>query len=291
MRSIFFQMFTGMLVSVSVVVVVLGVIFVTGLDHSIAGWNVQRDQQLQNLMLPVLARLHHRTGSLTENEVQKALSPFLSRNIYVYLSDDLGRPLLLFAQGERVPTGNRAALRRELRDLRPRLTAPAPIIDDGHVIGRLYTGTFGFRNDLVNEIFVKNLFATLLAGIAVSICLALGVGYILSRHVSRQAASLSKAIGAVASGRRDVAFRNDGASELESIATSARELQERLAHIERLRRESTQNIAHDLKTPITAPDNRHQDSGRGDDGRNHQPHASSPPLTHGGGRTHRASRQ
>lgn len=252
MRSIFSYTFTAMLASVTIVVVVLSGIFVFGLERSIAGWNVHRDQQVQNRMLPVLSRLYYRSGRLSGRAVSAALAPYLAQNLYVYVTSMHDRPIYLFMHGKRIRARDKQAVRSARSRLKDRLAAPAPITDNGRVVGYLDAGTFGFRHSLVNKIFVRNIFTTVASGFTASLLFALAVAFIFSRFVSRQAASLSQAIGEVASGRRDVSFRDEGASELRSIAASARDLQQRLFQVERQKRYSTQDIAHDLKTPVTA---------------------------------------
>lgn len=71
------------------------------------------------------------------------------------------------------------------------------------------------------------------------------------RRSARRAGQLEAGLTAIAEGRRDVTFAPAGARELEGVAAAALRLQTALAREQELRRRWTQDIAHDLKTPLS----------------------------------------
>jgi two-component system sensor histidine kinase BaeS len=89
-------------------------------------------------------------------------------------------------------------------------------------------------------------------GAATAFAGALLVAYIVSRLLVTQAQSLSRGIERLAAGDREVVFPQEGPRELLVIAQSARALRDQLANEEQLRKRWTEDIAHDLRTPITA---------------------------------------
>jgi two-component system sensor histidine kinase BaeS len=72
------------------------------------------------------------------------------------------------------------------------------------------------------------------------------------RHGARQAGRVEAGLTAIAAGQRHVRFAPAGSRELEGIAASALKLQDALSREQDLRRRWTQDIAHDLKTPLSA---------------------------------------
>ncbi len=252
MRSLFSRVFTVMFASHLLVMLVLAAIFVFAVQRSIENWNVHRGRRLQNLMAPAVSRVYRLNGKLSESEIHEALRPFLTSNAYVYVTNASGIPVYLFEAGDQVSVHQRDlvdARRSELKDV---FTSPVAILDDGTVVGYLYADTLGFRTDLANENLLRSLFTILLGGTGASLLIAGGVAYSFSRGLSRQASRLAAGISELVAGRRDVDFPLQGAMELRTIAQSARSLQAQLSREERLRTRWTQDIAHDLRTPITA---------------------------------------
>ncbi len=252
MRSLFSRVLTVMFASHLLVMMVLAVIFVFAVQRSIENWNVHRGRRLQNLMAPAVSRVYRLNGKLSESEIHEALRPFLTSNAYVYVTNASGTPVYLFEAGDQVSVHQRDLVDTRKSELEDSFTSPVAVLDGGTVVGYLYADTLGFRTDLANQNLLRSLFTILLGGTGASLLIALGVAYSFSRVLSRQATQLATGISELAGGRRDVNFPLQGAAELRTIAQSARTLQAHLSREERLRTRWTQDIAHDLRTPITA---------------------------------------
>lgn len=252
MRSLFSRAFAAIVVSHLIVIVILSGIFVFAVQSSIEGWNIHRGRRLQNLMVPEIARVYRLNGKLSETELHSALSPFLSSSAYVYLVNSQRRPVYFYAEGERISVHDPEAIGDRVNALEQAFATPVSVLDGSEIIGYLYADSLGFRQDMANQNLLQSLFSVLLGGTVASVAIALLVAYLFSRLLTHQAKELSGGIGRLSAGYRDVHFPIRGATELRAIASSAAKLQDQLSTEERLRQRWTQDIAHDLRTPISA---------------------------------------
>lgn len=95
----------------------------------------------------------------------------------------------------------------------------------------------------------------LVFGVFFSVLVTLGIVFAYSRGPSDDARLLRNGVKDIARGKRDVSFSLSGRGhlhELKEIGESVSFLQERLAQEEELRRQWSQDIAHDLRTPVAA---------------------------------------
>ncbi|MFW5695059.1 MAG: sensor histidine kinase [Alkalispirochaeta sp.] len=250
MRSIFWRSFWGLAFSHFVVVLILSGSFVFAVQRSIDNWNVSRAQRLQNLLSPVIVRTYRAQGRLQEAAIHQAIRPFLSTNMFVYVTNRNDKPVYFYSGGSQVSVHNETELDERVREVGAHRAMPTSILDGSEIIGFLHTDTFGFRYDIANQRMLRTLFLFLGAGLGVSAVFAVGIAYVVSRSLSREAFEVSQRIGQLAQGHRDIAFSNRSATELASIEQSAEILQRRLLTEERLRRRWMEDIAHDLRTPI-----------------------------------------
>ncbi len=78
------------------------------------------------------------------------------------------------------------------------------------------------------------------------------VGFLLSRVFARRIHRLERAVERIAGGRFDEPVVDTGADELAELAAAFDRMRERLAALERARREFIANASHELRTPIFA---------------------------------------
>lgn len=252
MRTLFSQTFSAILYSLFVLLLLMGVLFAFGIQRSISDWNIYRDQRLQNVILPVLSRVYRQQGGFEREIVEQNLSQFLTQNQFVYVFDADRNPVFLYARGEMLdPADYDVVESGTIQDL-PGARPPSALIQNDVVVGYLSAGTLGFTSDLANVQFLRSVVVSAIIGVAVSFALASGAAVIFSRAVSRQASKLSDGLRRLSQGERNVGFPTGGAREMQTIAESAFALQEQLSNEERLRRQWTQDIAHDLRTPVAA---------------------------------------
>jgi len=122
---------------------------------------------------------------------------------------------------------------------------------DGNTIGWLIAHPIDVRADREAERFLDRVQATLGVAAVVAAALALSLGWLLARGLTRPLRDLTAATRAIADGdlHRQVVVRSR--DELGELAASFNRMSARLARSTDARRQMTADVAHDLRTPIS----------------------------------------
>ncbi len=251
-RSLFARAFLLMLLSQVILVAGLSGVFVLAVQRSVESWNIDRGQQLQNLLIPEISEVYRTQGRLPETYLHRALDPFITGTVSAYITNATGEAVYLNVAGQQYSVHDPVVLQEQLETLPDIMGSPAVILEGGSVVGYLYTDTRRFREDLTNQRLLQSLFSIALGGSLAALVGAFLVALLFSRLMARQAGELARGITELAGGSRTVLFRAGGPVELQEIARSAAVLQTQLSREEELRRRWTEDIAHDLRTPVTA---------------------------------------
>jgi two-component system, OmpR family, sensor histidine kinase BaeS len=251
-KSLFGRTFLVMLLSHAAVVIILSGVFVFAVQRSIDRWNTDRGAQVKNIMIPEIVQVRRQSGRLSEGMIHQALEPFLTDSVSVLATNAARDPVYLYLKGRQISIHQPEELAEGIQEMREMEIQPATLLDGTEVIGTIYIDTTSFRDDLTNRRLINSLFSIVTGGALASLIGALIVAYLLSRLLVKQAQLVSTGIGRLAAGHRDVTFPERGPRELQVIARSALSLQQQLAREENLRKQWMEDIAHDLRTPITA---------------------------------------
>ncbi|MFP4508893.1 MAG: sensor histidine kinase [Spirochaetaceae bacterium] len=252
MRSLFVHTFLAMVASLLVMILVAALFFYVGVRRSVAEWNLYRNQRIQNLIVPIVSRSYRQHAALERGSLERALLPFVAQNQYVYVFDSSGSAVFLYRNGEILETTDVSVTQSGDYNGVDATRPPSALLHSDEIVGFLTAGTMGFTTDPANRQFLVSMTGTLGAMLFVAFGLASLVAGLLSRGITRQTAALASGIGELASGRRDVRFPDSNAEEIRIISGSAQRLQTQLQREETLRRQWAQDIAHDLRTPVTA---------------------------------------
>lgn len=253
MKTLFARSFAAFFVSLLLLVLIILAVFLFGMRRSIGSWNAHRRQSLQNIIVPSLNELARREGGLSPESVERELSQFLNPNQYVYVFDAQRQPVFLYHGGERRAIEDPAVVEELISPLEEREAMPAAVFDGDIVIGFLAADTLGFMSDVANLRFIRSVTVTLILAVILAAFVAFVPAYSISRGISNSVKKLADGLAAIGEGKRDIEFRRGGtALELALVAESAERLQAQLEHEEKLRRQWAQDIAHDLRTPLTA---------------------------------------
>ncbi len=251
-KSLFSQTFTYLFISILLVIIILSTIFFFSIRRSVAIWNVNRGQRLESLILPLLTQVYRQTGVLEEVNIHKTLSPFLTSNVFAYVFDTDQSPIYIYYQGGRVPLYNDGEIRSSLRRLEDRNRPLTPIVEGGNVVGYLAADTLGFSHDVANRRFLRSVFNFMSWGIGIGVVVAAISAFIFSKLLSVQAKTLARELQRLTQGERGVNFSSARSEEMDAIAETAGRLQSRLQEEEQLRRQWAEDVAHDLRTPVSA---------------------------------------
>lgn len=251
-RSLFARVFLMILLAQIILAGGLSAIFVLAVQRSVESWNVDRGRQLHNQLIPEIIRVHRTTGRLPEMELHGALQHFITGSVSALVTNAGGDPVYLNVAGQHISIHDPATLEEALESLRPALGPPGAVLAAGEPVGYLFTETRRFREDVTNQQLLQSLFSLTMGGTAAALVGSLLVAFIFSRLLVAQAREVARGITNLAAGERHVSFSTRGPVELQEIAQSAGALQEQLFREETLRRQWTEDIAHDLRTPVTA---------------------------------------
>lgn len=252
MKTLFSQTFVVFLASMCILLLIVAGLFLFGIRRSIQDWNIYRRHALQNVIVSHLQQVYRRDGTLSQESVDHALSGILTNNQYAYILDEQRAPLYLYFRGEDLLVEGGAPVETVLQNLEQSREMLRAVFDGDVPIAFLRANTLGFLSDAANRRFVRSIGVSVTLGLIFSFLLALVVAYLFSRHVSVQAGGVASGLERLSNGARDVHFERRSARELDVIAQSAQALQRQLVEEEELRRQWSDDIAHDLRTPIAA---------------------------------------
>lgn len=230
---------------------IVGTVFVS-LRRSVDIWNVNRGQRLENLILPILADIYRREGRFESDDIHDQLRHILTANVYAYVFDRDREPVYFYSLGRRTLLYDEVSVAEDLRRLRDQQQALTPIVDGSDIVGYLSADTVGFTNDASNRRLLMSISGSVIGGSVVAVVLSLAAAWLFASRLAHEARSVAEGLRLIASGRRDVGLPDSRTTELRAIADSAASLEKQLAREERMRRQWMEDIAHDLRTPITA---------------------------------------
>ena len=250
-KGIFAKVFSGLLASSLVVLIVMSLMTGLAIKASIMNWNREKKEDLETILVPMIARAHRLNGGFTESALEASLLPYMTDSLYVYVFDENKKPVLLIEQGRRISIQDLRGEGRAPQTLLNR-NPPLAIKDGSSLIAYLSVDSADFLAYKANRQFVETMRDAITIGILIAVGLTLTVSTIFSTSFSNETKTLAAGIVSISDGDRDVSFPKSGTRELTLIAQSAETLQRRLDREESLRRQWMQDISHDLRTPIAA---------------------------------------
>lgn len=249
MKSIFARILTGFIAASFAVIAAMSVIFTVSVSRSIKDWNADKRDDFVALILPAISKTYRFAGSLSSSELEKAVMPYTTDSLYIYIFDRNKKPVLLLEKGK---VSTQDEVEKSVGSLSTflSLNSPVQIKDGGETIGYLCADNVGFLAYKANRIFVSTMEKGLFAGIALAVSITLALSVLISTMLSKKARSLADYISSPDLMKKDMAAL--GVNEFDRILDSVKKLKVRLLHEETLRRQWMQDISHDLRTPLTA---------------------------------------
>lgn len=127
-----------------------------------------------------------------------------------------------------------------------------PVHLDGKVIGYYSIRSSNFNDDMANRAIVLTMSRILFLALGVSLIVSLLVALYFSKTISHPADRLARWLKKMSSGKMDEQIILTGDAELRQIGEAIEELRLRLIHEQDLRAQWGQDIAHDLRTPVSS---------------------------------------
>lgn len=127
-----------------------------------------------------------------------------------------------------------------------------PVYVDGVLVGYYATGEESFSTDMANQTLLRTMIVVLVISLVLSLGIALVAAWYFSRKVSRPADEMARALRIMTQGDMDTPVVPTGSDELIQIGKSIESLRLRLLHERTVRSQWSQDIAHDLRTPVAS---------------------------------------
>jgi len=242
---------------------ILTVSFFFGYRRSSRWWGAERRQAIEEQVTRVLKEILTIGASQSESQnwpqENVDLKTLIELNIAQTIPGSLS--LAIYDSGKKLVyrhTDRHGMMRRgRMIGLRPRepdiSTLPLkPVKQNGKVLGYYQIGSVSFGIDRANLQFIQRMRETLLFGSIGAFALALLLAFLLSRIISGSAQRVASGIDRIAQGNLSHHIPERGTAEISVIAASANELSRKLRREEALRQQWATDVAHDLRTPITA---------------------------------------
>lgn len=122
---------------------------------------------------------------------------------------------------------------------------------DGETVGWLISHPIDVRSDREAQRFLERVQWTLGVAAAAAAAIALSLGWMLARGLTRPLRDLTAATRDIANGDLERRVEVRSQDELGELAASFNRMSERLARSMDARRQMTADVAHDLRTPIS----------------------------------------
>jgi signal transduction histidine kinase len=131
------------------------------------------------------------------------------------------------------------------------LSSGVPVTSSGRFVGTVLTPKRAFVLSPAEERYLSRTDQAHGIAAAVMICVALGLGVLFARRITRPVHELTTATRKIAEGDLDQRVRVRSKDELGLLAEQFNNMSADLSRATALRRQMTADIAHDLRTPLT----------------------------------------
>ncbi|MFL5804139.1 MAG: sensor histidine kinase, partial [Roseiflexaceae bacterium] len=233
------------LIAVAIVAVLATALIRLSFDRQRAQLNVQQFQNAADLLAERLGVLYEQRGGWggVENFFRRQMtqSPQNSpiRRLHMQLFDAQGR--LLF---DTATPGMR----------RPAPSIPngveSPVVVAGQAVGRVVVEAPSGVNP-AERMFLLGVYLSVATGSVLAVIVALAVGLVITRRVTRPLRSLKDAARRLASGARHEPLAIPPEAELAELAVAFNTMAAQLERQQQLRRQLVADIAHELRTPLS----------------------------------------
>ncbi len=163
----------------------------------------------------------------------------------------IGSPVSLAdARGRIVAAAQPDLIARQVADI-PNLGQEIPVLGDkGTAIGTVYVGRT-LAQQRADETFLASVTRALIAAGLLVALVAMGVGVLLARSISRPLDEMSRAAVQITRGNYAVRVSSRGGDEVTALAQAFNQMAAGINNLEQLRRDLVANVSHDLRTPLT----------------------------------------
>lgn len=239
------------LVSVTTFALVLALLLSFGLGKIMQVWHDDETHSLMEYVGTTLEDLQigaNLSGNqITQLEVSRAFEGMPFSPGYLMVTNADGSLLYSYKETER-GTGRARMGLKNLKDVQQWNDVRLP---DGSLAFRFAFHLPAFDEVQSNKFLIAAYKLLLLVAFLVSALLSFFLAFLFTRPLKRESQNVVQALQSMAGGQRDVPLLVGNVAEFNDIAVASQVLQEHLVVEEQLRRQWAEDVAHDLRTPLS----------------------------------------
>jgi len=126
----------------------------------------------------------------------------------------------------------------------------SPVLVDGEMVGTIITRDRPLPFYPEESLFLQRTNNALLTGGLAAVCIAVIIGMVLARSLTRPLKALTAATQTFAKGQNEQQVAVNSDDEIGQLVTAFNSMSREVDEVNRLRRQMTADIAHDLRTPL-----------------------------------------
>ncbi|MBN2547183.1 MAG: HAMP domain-containing histidine kinase [Spirochaetes bacterium] len=248
MNTIFFKTFTAFLTSLLIFIIIMGSILVLGFNTSYNKWKNEKLAIVKENLDKMFNELFKDNIAFNEMNME-----YLKQLIYNILPQNMY--FVLFDNNKSVIFDIKKIGRGRLQnftDKKIKTTDFYPVKINNKTTAYYFFYSYSYSEDKSTENLIKSLRSTIILSFFISFVLAALFSIIISKKLSKETKTVAEGIDRIAHGNMDLMINEIGTKEISLIAESVKILSEKLKKEKNLRDQWALDIAHDLRTPITA---------------------------------------
>jgi two-component system sensor histidine kinase BaeS len=239
------------LFSLGIFALVLALLLTFGLGKIMQVWHEDENKALHQYVSTTLLDLHSEatfTGiKVTQMDMVRSFEGLPFAPDYLVVTDPDGSLHYYYKQAER-GAGRAMMALKNLKDIQQWNDVT---LDDGSLAFLYALHLPAFDEKASNGFLIAASKLLLLWGLLTAAVLSLFLAYLFTRPLKRESKSVVRSLQSMAEGERDVPLVLGKVAEFNDIAVASQVLQEHLVEEEQLRRQWAEDVAHDLRTPLS----------------------------------------
>lgn len=238
------------LLSLIFFIAIMTLISFIGIRRSLLGWGLERGKAIEELVEKEMRASFTQDHDFDLDDLRRGMEAAVPRGTVLIIYDQQMNQL--YSQVRQGGKGSGAWMSGQgVRQYFNKL--PLHRVElKGSLIGYYRLGPVSFGFDRANARFLESMRRSVWISIILAFVLALLFALLFSKRISKSAQRVSQGVNRLADGDLSIRIETRGPREIALIADSANELGRKLKREKEIRQQWAADIAHDLRTPISA---------------------------------------
>jgi len=247
MKKLLVKLLLAFLASIFLFISILVAIFFIGYNKSLKDWSNEKSKAIEAQLLEDLKTILPKYKPEEREFIKQKISNSIPKSIFlvVYNSE---KQIIYQQKGQK--GGGKGRIRSQQMETSELTLKPVKL--ENTTYGYYSIGQVGFGLERANLIFLGSMRKAILFGLLFAFIFSLFLAFILSKKISKSAKIVATGIDRIARGELTHNIPEKGVNEIALIARSANKLAYELKREGELRQQLASDIAHDLRTPISA---------------------------------------